>query len=264
MAAVAAGPDLSDARSRAGVHTFSVAKYPGQSPFQRFCVLHAKPRDKRRARNALIFATAPRPVTFPAPGLRPVAPAPPAWHPVPMPRRLAFVLSLLAAPAAPGQGQGQGLMLPFDATGRAAYETALDMAAATLANALVLSRDAAWEAGTRPIPPHIREALLAWYPAELLDSIEYRTGVAEDATLQSLSIRYGDATAVAIIDTIIFANAWDAENNVALWAHEVKHVEQFNRWGLVGFARRYVRDHAAVEAEAYAIGATVQAIHGGG
>lgn len=176
-----------------------------------------------------------------------------------MPRRLALVLCLLTPPAL-AQGPGQ----PFDARGRATYEMALDMAAATLANALVLSRDAAWEAGTRPMPGHIRQALLAWYPAELLDSIEYRTGVAEDATLQSLSIRYGHATAVTIIDTIIFAKPWDAENNVALWAHEVKHVEQFRRWGVLDFARRYVRDHAAVEAEAYAIGAAVQAIYGGG
>lgn len=179
-----------------------------------------------------------------------------------MPRCLALALSLLAAPVT--QAPAQGLSLPFDTTGRAAYEAALDMAAVSLANALVLSRDAAWEAGTRPMPPHIRQALLAWYPAELLDSIEYRTGVTEDASVQSLSIRYGHATAVAIVDTIIFADPWDAENNIALWAHEVKHVEQFQRWGVVEFARRYVRDHAAVEAEAYAIGATVQALHGGG
>lgn len=178
-----------------------------------------------------------------------------------MPRRLALALCLLAAPAA---AQGIGLTLPFDTTGRAALETGLDLAAAALANALVQSRDAAWAAGTQPMPPHIREALLAWYPADLLDSVEYRVGLTEDATLQSLSIRYGEATAVAIIDTITFAHAWDAENNVALWAHEVKHIEQFRRWGLTGFAQRYVRDHQAVEAEAYAIGNAVKVIYGGG
>ena len=117
---------------------------------------------------------------------------------------------------------------------------------------------------TDPMPPNIREALLAWYPASLLDSIQYRVGVAEDASVQSLAMRYSDATAVTAIDTIIFENAWDAQNNVSLWAHEVKHVEQFHRWGLMGFARAYVRDHQAVEAEAYDIGAAVKAIHGGG
>ena len=178
-----------------------------------------------------------------------------------MPRRLALALCLLATPAA---AQGTGLPLPLDAPARAAVETGLNMAAAALANALVQSRDAAWTAGTRPMPSHIRQALLDWYPAELLDSIEYRTGIDEDSTLQSLSIRYGEATAIALIDTIVFADARDAETNIALWAHEVKHIEQFRRWGLMGFAQRYVRNHQAVEAEAYAIGDMVKAIHGGG
>lgn len=178
-----------------------------------------------------------------------------------MPHRLALSLLLLAAPAA---AQDTGLALPFKATGRAAYETGLDVAAAALANALLQSRDAAWAAGTRPIPPRIRQALLSHYPADLLDSIEYRVGITEDATVQSWSIRYGEATAVTTIDTITFADPWDAENNIALWAHEVMHVEQFRRWGLLDFARRYVRDHQAVEAEAYAVGATFKALYGGG
>lgn len=168
---------------------------------------------------------------------------------------LALCLAALPAPAP----QAQTLFDP-----EAALNTGLEVAAAALANALVASRDAAWEQGTEPIPAHIRKALLAWYPADLLDSIEYRTGILEDATVQSLSMRYSDATAVTAIDTIIFRDAWDAQNNVALWGHEVKHVEQFRTWGLMEFARRYVRDHESVEAEAYAIGAAIKAIHGGG
>jgi hypothetical protein len=144
-----------------------------------------------------------------------------------------------------------------------AYETGLEIAATALANALVASRDAAWEQGTEPMPPQIRAALLSWYPADLLDSIEYRVGAPEDGSVQSLALRYGEATAVTAIDTIIFASASDSQNNIALWGHEVKHVEQFQRWGLMDFARAYVRDHEAVEAEAYAIGAAIKAIHGG-
>jgi hypothetical protein len=149
----------------------------------------------------------------------------------------------------------------FDPT--AAIETGYEIAATALAHALVASRDAAWEQGTRPMPPHIRQALLAWYTADLLDSVEYRVGITEDGSVQSLAMRYGDALAVAAIDTIVFRYAWDAEDNVALWGHEVKHVEQVRRWGLMGFARRYVRDHHSVEAEAYAIGAEIQARLGG-
>jgi hypothetical protein len=168
-----------------------------------------------------------------------------------------FALLLAALPAPPSQAQTF-----LDPT--AAIETGYQVAAAALANALVLSRDAAWTQGTRPMPPHIRQALLDWYPADLLDSIEYRTGIPEDSTLQSLAMRHGDATAITLVDTIVFANPQDAETNIALWAHEVKHVEQFQRWGLMGFAQRYVRDHQAVEAEAYAIGDAVKALHGGG
>ncbi len=174
----------------------------------------------------------------------------------------ALALSVLVV--APAAAQSPGLSFPFDSTGRAALETGLDMAAAALANSLVLSRDAAWQAGTRPIPPQIRAALLAWYPADLLDGIEYRSGIAEDSTLQSLAIRYGEANAITLIDTIVFADPQAAETDIALWAHEVKHVEQVQRWGLMGFAQAYVRDHQAVEDEAYAIGNAVKAIHGGG
>lgn len=167
---------------------------------------------------------------------------------------IAFVAALTAMPP-----QAQTLLDPS-----AAYETGIEIAAASLANALVASRDAAWEQGTEPMPPQIRDALLAWYPADLLDSIEYRVGVAEDGSVQSLAMRYGEATAVTAIDTIIFRNAGDARTDIALWGHEVKHVEQFRTWGLMEFSRRYVRDNAAVEAEAYAIGAAIKAIHGGG
>jgi Domain of unknown function (DUF4157) len=174
--------------------------------------------------------------------------------------RLIIALCCLATPTLP---QGIDLLRPVESTGHAVLETALDLAAAALAKALVQSRDAAWAAGTRPMPPHIRDALFTHFPADLLDSVEYRVGITEDSTIQTWSLRYGEATAVTTIDTITFANPWDAENNVPLWAHEMKHVEQFQTWGLYGFAQAYVRDHEAVEAEAYAVGATFKALYGG-
>ena len=168
-----------------------------------------------------------------------------------------LALLLTALPATPALAQS--LLDPGSV-----IETGIEIAATTLANALVASRDAAWAEGTQPMPPQIRSALLAWYPADLLDSVEYRVGVAQDGSVQALAMRYSDATAVTAIDTIIFHDAWDAQHNVALWGHEVKHVEQFRRWGLMGFARAYVRDHQAVEAEAYAIGDRIKAQIGGG
>ncbi|WP_374396178.1 DUF4157 domain-containing protein [Tabrizicola sp.] len=171
----------------------------------------------------------------------------------------ALLLALCLATLPATVSRAQSLLDP-----RAVMETGVEIAATALANALVASRDAAWEQGTRPMPPQIREALLRWYPPDLLDSVEYRVGVAEDASLQSLSMRYSDATALTAIDTIIFHDSRDAQTNIALWGHEVKHVEQFRNWGLMDFARRYVRDHEAVEREAYAIGAEIKAVYGGG
>jgi hypothetical protein len=175
-----------------------------------------------------------------------------------MRRSLALRLALCLAALPATAPQAQSLLDP-----QSMVDTGYEIAATTLANALIASRDAAWAQGTQPMPPHIREALLPWYPASLLDSVEYRVGAPEDASVQSLSMRYSDATAVTAIDTIIFADAWDAQNNVALWGHEMKHVEQFRTWGLMEFAQRYVRDYEAVEAEAYAIGAEIKARSGG-
>ncbi len=161
--------------------------------------------------------------------------------------------------------QAQGILgAPFDTRGRAALDAGVDIAAAALANALLSSRDAARNRGTQPIPPHIREALLNWYSADILDGIEYRVGATEEATVQSWSLRFSDATAVTTIDTITFADAWDAANNVPLWVHEVKHVEQFRRWGVLDFARRYVLDVRGVEDEAYAAAEAYKAIYGTG
>lgn len=169
--------------------------------------------------------------------------------------RLATIcLSLAAAP----QAQAQGLI-----DSRAVLDAGRNLAAATLANALQHSRDAARAAGTRPMPPQIRAGLLPWFSAELLDSIEYRVGAPEDAAVPALSIRYGDAIAVAVIDTIIFTNPDDARTNLVLWAHEVQHVEQFQAWGVADFARRYVRDFQTVEREAQETASAVRKATGG-
>ena len=40
------------------------------------------------------------------------------------------------------------------------------------------------------------------------------------------------------------------ETDLKTWAHELTHVMQYQRWGVEGFAERYVRDSAEVEQEA--------------
>ena len=91
---------------------------------------------------------------------------------------------------------------------------------------------------------------MGFYPASLLDNVRYRVGQGHELSVQANSIRFGDAVAVALIDTIVFADQWDAQNNVVLWAHELRHIDQYRRWGLTDFGKRYVRSYRRVEEEA--------------
>ncbi|MGY1520254.1 eCIS core domain-containing protein [Luteimonas sp. A482] len=103
-----------------------------------------------------------------------------------------------------------------------------------------------------PIPPHIKQQLSGFYDEDVLQRARFRIGDAGVFNLASLSVQYGGAEAVALIDVIVFKNAGDAYNNPILWAHELKHVQQFRDWGVRDFAIRYLRSWNGVEGEAYA------------
>ena len=63
-------------------------------------------------------------------------------------------------------------------------------------------------------------------------------------------IRFGHASAVTLDDVIVFEEGNTAVEDPRFWAHELKHVMQFEEWGLQGFATRYLSDYNAVENEA--------------
>jgi len=69
-------------------------------------------------------------------------------------------------------------------------------------------------------------------------------------SLPGLALQYGDATAITLIDVVLFRREADAEEDAKLWAHELTHVGQYRRWGVEGFAARYVADSGALEREA--------------
>lgn len=119
-----------------------------------------------------------------------------------------------------------------------------------LARLIQASRDDARRAGTNSIPRHIRSQLVGYFDARFLDSIRYRVGQGHELSLQANSFRFGDAAAIALGDTIIFRDGYDSQNNSILWAHELAHIDQYRRWGLLNFAKRYIRNYGAVEAEA--------------
>jgi hypothetical protein len=118
-----------------------------------------------------------------------------------------------------------------------------------LASWIEAERDAAKEQGVQPIPSAIRAALEGYVPDAVLDRVRYREGAGEISLPQNM-IRFGHATAVTLDDVIVFEEHTAALEDPRFWAHELKHVMQFQEWGVQGFATRYLNDSNAVETEA--------------
>jgi hypothetical protein len=126
----------------------------------------------------------------------------------------------------------------------------LNYAGSALGGLIEGARQQAIADGVRPIPATIYRALLGYFPAALLQRCRFATGTSRALTLQALAFSYGDATAVTLGEVILFKSERVAEGDLKVWAHELTHVMQYQRWGVDGFAERYVRDSAAVEQEA--------------
>ena len=131
------------------------------------------------------------------------------------------------------------------------------MASTGLANWLTLSRETAIASGVEPIPLNIRVQLEPWYDFQVLDAARWQVGNPQQMDAASAFLQNPAVNAVTLVDVIVFRNADDARDNVALWAHELKHVQQYQQWGVEDFAARYTRNFDAVEAPAYAIQAQV-------
>lgn len=131
------------------------------------------------------------------------------------------------------------------------------MASSSLAYALRQARDEATASGVQPIPLHIRAQLEPRYDFAVLDAARFRVGDEQQISAANALMQNPDVNAVTLIDTIIFRRAADAEDNVALWAHELKHVQQYQELGVEEFARRYTRNFDDLEGPAYKIEAEV-------
>ncbi|MDT4811579.1 hypothetical protein FQZ97_445190 [compost metagenome] len=127
------------------------------------------------------------------------------------------------------------------------------MAASSLQQWIVESRNAMPDTLLHPIPLHIRAQLEQYYDLQVLDTARFKVGVDQQANAANTLMQNPDVEAVTLVDVIVFRNEDDAQNNVALWAHELHHVKQYLEWGVADFARRYTRDYDEVEAPAYKI-----------
>jgi hypothetical protein len=126
----------------------------------------------------------------------------------------------------------------------------LDYAASALGDLIEAARQQAISDGVRPIPPVIYRSLLGYFPAALLQRCRFAVGNSRTLSLPALAFSYGDATAITLGEVVLFKSERVADGDLKVWAHELTHVMQYQRWGVAGFAERYVRDSGGVEHEA--------------
>lgn len=118
-----------------------------------------------------------------------------------------------------------------------------------LATTIRLTRDRAWSAGVRPAPANVVKALSPYFSAATLNQVRWRTPMAQPSMSGLLVHWYFREGAVTLSDVILFSDAGLAQDP-GFWAHELTHVEQYRRYGVDGFARRYVNDWESLEREA--------------
>ncbi|MDD0843734.1 eCIS core domain-containing protein [Pseudomonas sp. Gutcm_11s] len=127
----------------------------------------------------------------------------------------------------------------------------LGSASVTLERWILQSRDTALMAGTQPMPLQMRAQLAPYYDSALLDTVRFRVGALDEMDVASAMLQNPDIQAVTLVDVVVFRSQEAAEQDIALWAHELWHAKQYREWGSTGFAQRYTRDFEAVEKPAY-------------
>ncbi len=166
---------------------------------------------------------------------------------------LSAVLSAGVQAAGCPTGQQQVCLLacfcaPQDAPG---LDDLHRLASTGLRDWIVQSRHRLLASGVEPIPLHIRAELEPYFDFAVLDSVRFKVGDPVELNMAHTLMQNPDVSAVTLIDVIVFRDAAEARDDVALWAHELKHVEQYRQLGVDQFAARYARDYRALEAPAY-------------
>jgi hypothetical protein len=126
----------------------------------------------------------------------------------------------------------------------------LEHGARLLADLIQSARETAIANGVKAMPAQIHTALLGFFPDALLRKVRFTSGHADAITIPGLAMAYGHIDAVTIVDVIMFHDDHAAHTDSKLWAHELTHVMQYERWGIDGFAKRYLQDYDTVEREA--------------
>ncbi len=119
-------------------------------------------------------------------------------------------------------------------------------------------RERAYPHGQR-MPEAVRRTLTPFFPRAILQKTRYSTAWQDtdaQGTLYGLLLGSG-ANAVTLIDVIVFRDEHQAADPV-LWAHELTHVEQYERLGVEAFAAQYLQQGWMLEQEASARADTIK------
>jgi hypothetical protein len=112
-----------------------------------------------------------------------------------------------------------------------------------------LSRNRAVATGVRPVPARVARALAPFFSTTVLSQARWRPPMPQPSVTGLLVRWYFHEGAVTLDDVVLFSDARLAQDP-GFWAHELTHVEQYRRYGVDGFARRYVSDWEGLEREA--------------
>ena len=109
----------------------------------------------------------------------------------------------------------------------------------------------------RPIPDFVYRTLRGMFSETTL-GVCFSTdwGAAQNWTLQQFLLANDFAGAVTLNRVIVFRSPdlalTETRDTIALWIHELVHVEQYARMGIDNFANRYIVDWQSIENEAEA------------
>jgi Domain of unknown function (DUF4157) len=126
----------------------------------------------------------------------------------------------------------------------------LEHAVRLLTALIQTTRETAISAGVKPLPPQMYRALLGYFPDAILRKVRYAGGHTDAIEVPGFVLEYGHVDAITLGDVILFREESAARADAKLWAHELTHVMQYERWGIDGFASHYLQDYDAVEREA--------------
>lgn len=129
--------------------------------------------------------------------------------------------------------------------------TAVNSALAPLLTASIRqSREAALRSGVQPLPRKIKSQLAPFFDAAILSEVRWTVSsdrLSLDTLINAISPRY---RAITFRDVVVFQTQADAAN-LALWMHELIHVEQYRRAGSTSrFSRAYLASWSAIETAA--------------